>query len=68
MTLHDYLKQNNLTAQQFAPLIGVKWAAIYRYISGVRIPTKPIMKKIFEVTGGAVTPNDILGIPPKDKD
>lgn len=62
MQLNDYLEKNNLTAQDFAPLIGVKWSAVYRYISGTRVPAKHIMQRIFEVTGGQVTPNDILGI------
>lgn len=65
MQLGDYLKKHKLTAQQFAPLIGVKWAAVYRYVNGVRVPTKPVMHKIFEATGGEVTPNDIFGITPK---
>jgi hypothetical protein len=67
MTLGDYLKSTGLSPQQFAPLIGVQWLAIYRYISGERVPRWEIMQKIYEVTGGQVTPNDILGIPPKSK-
>lgn len=67
MQLGEYLKKHQLTPQDFAPLIGVKWAAVYRYISGARVPTKPIMHEIFKATGGQVTPNDIFGIPsPKD--
>ncbi len=62
MQLGDYLKKNNLTPQDFAPMIGVKWPAVYRYISGARTPTRPIMRRIFDATGGQVTPNDIFGI------
>lgn len=65
MKLSAYLKENNLTPQDFAPLIGVQWPAIYRYMSGKRVPTKPVLQKIFDVTKGAVTPNDIIGIPPE---
>lgn len=66
MQLGDYLKKHQLTPQDFAPKIGVKVLAVYRYISGARIPTKPIMHRIFKVTGGQVTPNDIFGIHPNE--
>lgn len=66
MRLGEYLKKEGITPQEFAPKIGVKWGAIYRYNSGLRVPTKEIMQKIFDATNGEVTPNDILGIPPQD--
>ena len=67
MQLGEYLRKNNISPQDFAPTIGVKWPAVYRYISGARVPAKSTMQEIFKATGGLVTPNDILGIPPQNE-
>lgn len=62
MTLDEYLQVNKLTQKKFAAIIGVKNLAISRYKAGTRTPTPEIMRKIYEVTGGLVTPTDLLGL------
>lgn len=66
MKLIEYMKKYGINHQQFAESIGVQSVAIYRYLSGIRTPNKKILLKIYNITNGKVTPNDILNIPPKD--
>lgn len=61
MKLRDYRKLQNLTQTKFAKLIGAtSYVIIARYESGVRVPSPTAMRKIYEVTGGKVTPNDFV--------
>ena len=57
MTLKDYLTTNGLKSAEFATDIGVTVQSLYRYANGERIPAPDVMKKISEVTNGAVTAN-----------
>lgn len=63
MKLAAYLEQEQLTDAAFARLIGVERQAVGRYKLGERFPEKPILLKIYEITGGSVTANDFAGIP-----
>lgn len=60
MTLREYLTQNGMTYQQFADAIGVSQAAVSRYVNqervNGRVPRRPVMRRIMEVTGGVVGP------------
>lgn len=58
MKLTAFRKEQNLTRAALADLIGVSGAAITRYEDQGRIPDSRVMKRIMEVTGGKVTPND----------
>jgi transcriptional regulator with XRE-family HTH domain len=58
MKLNDWLKREGLTPTDLAKRMKRPQATIARYASGQRIPEPPIMKEIFEVTAGEVTPND----------
>lgn len=60
MTLTEYLAQQELDAARFAEKIGVSGEAVRRYARGERFPRKAIMRRIVEVTGGAVGPQDFL--------
>jgi transcriptional regulator with XRE-family HTH domain len=62
MRFAKYLTDRNHTDAEFAALIGVTRQAVHRYKAGERIPDQATMTKIFEVTGGAVTPNDFFNI------
>ena len=61
MTLAEYLQQHDLTATSFAEQIGVATGSVSRYASGHRHPRPTIMRRIVQVTGGAVGPQDFLG-------
>jgi transcriptional regulator with XRE-family HTH domain len=68
MKLADYLTENNISDAEFARLIGVERQAVHRYKSPKkelrRIPAEPVMKKIAEKTGNAVTANDFFDMSP----
>lgn len=59
MRLAEYLDQNDLTNTAFARLVGVKPAAVSKWLRGTR-PDWPQLLRIRDATGGAVTPNDFL--------
>ena len=58
MTLEEYRKTNRLNRSQMGRVLGVSGMTVCRYETGVRIPTREIMNRIIEETGGKVTPND----------
>lgn len=62
MTLANWLKSQALNQGAFAAKIGATQTAVSRYCSGKRIPPRHIMRRIVEVTDGAVTPNDFYGV------
>jgi hypothetical protein len=59
MTLNDFLTKHQIKPTDFAETIGLKAPkSIYRYLSGIRVPRRSIMKKIVTATKGKVQPND----------
>lgn len=54
--------ERNLSDAEFGALIERSRQAVHRYRSGDRMPDQATMEKIFEVTDGAVTPNDFFGL------
>jgi hypothetical protein len=65
--LGTWIFRNGHTGQSFAQLIGSSPAAISRICSGQQFPRRHLMLRIFEVTGGEVDANDLLGIPGRTK-
>lgn len=64
MKLAEYISKQGMTHAEFGALIGVPQATVSRYVNGVRIPhDKETFDKIFEATGGQVTPNDFFDTP-----
>lgn len=64
MQLHAYLKDNNITAEKFAEMIGASASGVRKWLYEDRTPRKKMMRKIHEVTGGQVTPIDLVGSTP----
>lgn len=62
MTLDQYLKQREITATEFARQCDLPPSTITRLIGGNRSPGLDLLKVIHRVTGGAVSPNDFLGV------
>lgn len=62
MTLQEYLNKKKLTDAAFADLIGVSQPTVSRLRSKGQIPSREVMRSIFEKTGGAVTANDFFGL------
>jgi transcriptional regulator with XRE-family HTH domain len=63
MKLKEYLREKDITAREFADLIGVDYSSVTRYCAGSRRPEWPILERITVATGGAVTPTDFLSRP-----
>lgn len=62
MTLKDYLAQEGNTATKLADATNVSVSTITRAADGSTLPSRDLMSKIHEATGGMVTPNDFFGI------
>jgi DNA-binding transcriptional regulator YdaS (Cro superfamily) len=62
MRLGEYLSENAITQSAFAATIGVSAATVGRYVSG-DIPSAKIMIRIHKATKGAVSFDDLLGMP-----
>ncbi len=60
MTLQQYLTQTGLSQQKFARLAGIAQVTVSRYVNGLRLPRRAHMQRIYEITGGSVTPNDFF--------
>lgn len=58
--LSAFLKRERIPQYAFAARIGVGDSAVSRFLNGRRIPTLEQAQRIFEETGGNVTPNDWL--------
>lgn len=59
MKLETYLKDNSLTDEAFASIVGVSQSQISRIKRGKSWPTRDLVNRIAEVTSGAVTANDL---------
>ena len=62
MRLTDWLAEQERSPKTFAERIGTSEAAVRRYMCGSRIPIQGVMQRIFEATGGDVTPNDFYNL------
>ncbi len=63
MKLSEFKKQNDMTDDALAALIGdCSTSALRKWFSGERIPRKDQMERIAEVTGGLVLPNDFYDV------
>lgn len=63
MTFDAWTKTKGLTWEQVAELIGAANASVARKYSLGTIPRRRTMWRIYEVSGGLVTPNDFFGLP-----
>lgn len=64
MIILEWINSCNLTLTKAAKRFGITYNHLYNYIYHNVIPTRKIMIKIFQETGGMVTPNDFYGITP----
>ena len=65
MKLRKYLATFAVKQKDFAEQIGDKPHNINRYCLGRRVPKPPVMRKIFEATGGLVDANSFFDLPSK---
>ena len=62
MTLAEYLRQPGITASSLADKCECAVSTITRISKGEAQPSADLLRRIYEHTGGAVSPNDLLGI------
>lgn len=62
MNLKDYLAIEMIGVRAFARMCSVSPATICRVADGAVVPRRELMCRIHDVTGGSVTPNDLLGL------
>lgn len=60
MRLAEWLKQENKTATDLAAEIPVDTSTVTRYVNGQRVPRKEHMRRIRDITNGAVTADDFM--------
>lgn len=60
MLLQKYLEQEGLTQRAFAIRAGIEQASVSRYVRGMRMPTAVTMRRIEQITRGAVTMEDFV--------
>jgi len=62
MQLNTFLMKNNLTMATFASRVGTTAATISRVVDRSVTPRRALVERIYEETGGQVTPNDLAGL------
>jgi hypothetical protein len=62
MKLNDFLGSENISMGTFAKTVGTTTATISRVADGTVVPRRGLMERIYVVTQGLVTPNDLVGI------
>lgn len=61
MKLAQYLTEQNISPEQFAAdLGGLSASGVRKWLYGERVPRPDQMRKIAELTGGRVEPNDFI--------
>ncbi len=61
MKLAQYLTDKNITPEQFASdMGGLSVSGIRKWMYGERVPRPDQMRKIADLTGGLVEPNDFI--------
>lgn len=58
-----FLQQQKITPIEFCKKYDMAQPTVSKYLAGNRIPRKAEMLKIFQITNGAVTPNDFYDLP-----
>lgn len=70
MNLKEYLEEHRLTYREFAEKLGIRLQSLQGVVYGTRKPSLDLAVKIEELTGGEITPKDLLAFfnnPPVSK-
>lgn len=60
MDLRTYRKNHGLSLAEMGRMLGVSHTTISRIEAGRALPSSPFLVRLAKVTGGQVTPNDML--------
>lgn len=66
MRFTDWLTTAKIPLSNIAKELGVSYETVRRWRSGERFPDKDIQARIFQMSCGHVTPNDWVGVGPRD--
>lgn len=64
--LKKYIRDHGIFQRHLARKLGVSSARISQLVNGLDHPNLPMMRRIAEITGGAVMPNDWISAPNTD--
>lgn len=67
MRLSEFLDRKRLTLDAFGAMVGVSGVSVHRWKTGKGVPSFRKLKKISEVTDGAVTQDDFESPAPADE-
>ena len=65
MRFDDWMNVTKTPNARFGEKLGASGETVRRYRSGERMPDTKTMALIFDLTDGAVTPNDWAGVGPR---
>lgn len=60
MKLKEYLTLKRQSIEDFSRELGLSYAAVRLYVNASRVPTPKVMRRIVDITNGAVQPNDFF--------
>jgi predicted transcriptional regulator len=60
MPLEEWMALTATSQTQLARHLGITQTAISRYLSGQRVPRPAVMLLIYDVSDGAVSPDDLV--------
>ena len=62
MQLSEWISECGISQVEVASGLGVDQSTISRLLSRARVPSPALMKRIYDLTEGRVTPNDLIGL------
>lgn len=60
MRLKTYLELRKISPAAFGEMVGASEPGVVKWMRGERVPRRETMRKIMDVTDGAVGPSDFL--------
>jgi transcriptional regulator with XRE-family HTH domain len=64
-SLRAWRKANDLSLDDVASKLGIAVSSLSRIELGQQWPSRPLLDRIIDMTGGDVTPNDLAGFVPR---
>ena len=62
MPLAEWIRGKGRTQRAVARQLGVSPSTLSRLLKGERSPSASLMRRVFELTEGQVTPSDLVGV------
>ena len=62
MPLAEWIRAQGCTQRSVARRLGVSPSTLSRLLKGERSPSASLMRRVYELTEGKVTPTDLVGL------